>query len=338
MYVLFFIFINFVLILNYSSLKKIYKIKDFPDSNRKFHKMPTPLLGGLIIYINFFLFFLIILFDSSVINKFLFAEFSDYYLFFFIGSSFFLLGVIDDKYRINPNIKFIIMGILIFLGLFFDNKLTIENLRFSFYSEIISLGIFSLFFSILCFLLFINSLNMLDGINGQVGAYTIFIFIILLLNLQFTLLIFVFILSIIFFLYLNFENKSFLGDSGTLFLGYVISYIFIKSYNSNVINYAEEIFLVMSIPGYELLRLALLRIYKKKHPFSSDRNHIHHIFIKKISFVKTFFLIQLILLLPYLLFLFSNKFFISFIISLFCYIVSIIFFSKKNYYVFPKKK
>jgi len=337
MYLVFFIFINLLLIANYSFLKKVYRINDFPDSKRKFHKKPTPLLGGLIIYINFFLFFIIGLFDSSVISKFLFVNTLDYYLFFLISSSFFLLGAIDDKYRINANLKLILMGLLVFTAIFFDNKLIIQELRFSFYSENLSLKKFSLFFSMLCFLLFINSLNMLDGINGQVGTYSILLFSILSLNLQFTLLISIFILSIIFFLYLNFKNKSFLGDSGTLFLGYVISYFFIKVYNANIINYSEEIFLIMSITGFELLRLAISRILKKKHPFSPDRNHIHHIFIKKISFIKTFILIQLLLLFPYLLFLFSRNFLISFIISLSCYITFIIIFSKKNYDFFYKK-
>jgi UDP-GlcNAc:undecaprenyl-phosphate GlcNAc-1-phosphate transferase len=292
--------------------------------------MPTPLLGGLIIYINFFLFFLIGLFDGSVISKFLFTDTLEYIFFFLIASSFFLLGAIDDKYHINANLKLILMGLLVFAAIFFDNKLIIQELRFSFYSESLSLKKFSLFFSIVCFLLFINSLNMLDGINGQVGTYVIFLFTFLALNLQFTLLISVFILSIIFFLYLNFKNKSFLGDSGTLFLGYVISYLFIKSYNANLINFSEEIFLIMSITGYELLRLAIFRILKNKHPFSPDRNHIHHIFIKKISFIKTYFLIQLLLLFPYLLFLFTKNFLISFFISLSCYIILIIFFKKKK--------
>ena len=330
MYLLFFIVINFLLISNYSFLKKLYRINDFPDSNRKFHKMPTPLLGGLIIYINFFLLFLIGLFDSTVISNFLFTNTLEYCFFFLIGSSFFLLGAIDDKYRINANLKLILMGLLVFVAIFFDNKLIIQELRFSFYSESLSLKKFSLFFSIICFLLFINSLNMLDGINGQVGTYSIVLFVILLLNLKFTLLIFVFILSITFFLYLNFKNKSFLGDSGTLFLGYIISYLFIKTYNANIIKYSEEIFLIMSITGYELLRLAIFRILKKKHPFSADRNHIHHIFIKKISFLKTFFLIQMLLLFPYLLFLFSGNFLISFVISSSCYIVFLNIFSKKK--------
>ena len=330
MYLLFFIVINFLLISNYSFLKKLYRINDFPDSNRKFHKMPTPLLGGLIIYVNFFLLFIIGLFDGTVISNFLFTNTLEYCFFFLIGSSFFLLGAIDDKYRINANLKLILMGLLVFVAIFFDNKLIIQELRFSFYSESLSLKKFSLFFSIICFLLFINSLNMLDGINGQVGTYSIVLFVILLLNLKFTLLIFVFILSITFFLYLNFKNKSFLGDSGTLFLGYIISYLFIKTYNANIIKYSEEIFLIMSITGYELLRLAIFRILKKKHPFSADRNHIHHIFIKKISFIKTFFLIQMLLLFPYLLFLFSGNFLISFVISSSCYIVFLNIFSKKK--------
>jgi UDP-GlcNAc:undecaprenyl-phosphate GlcNAc-1-phosphate transferase len=328
MYFLFFFFINLMLIANYPFLKSIYKIKDFPDSNRKFHKTPTPLLGGLIIYLSFFLLFLIGLFDSSLINNMLFSGTSEYFLFFFTATSFFLLGVIDDKFHINANLKLMIMALLVFIGIFFDNKLIVQELRFSFYSEVVNLKQFSLLFSILCFLLFINSLNMLDGINGQAATYTLFLFIFLFLNLQFTLLIYVFILSILFFLYLNFNNKSFLGDSGTLFLGYVVSYLFIKSYNSNVINYSEEIYLIMSITGYELLRLAIFRILKNKHPFSPDRNHIHHIFIKKISFIKTYFLIQLLLLFPYVLFFFTKNFLISFIISLSCYIIFIISFKK----------
>ena len=107
MLTLFFIMINFFLIKNYSFLEKIYNIKDFPDSNRKLHKIPTPLLGGLIIYINFFLLFLIGLFDNVLIeNKIIFYNFFDYLFFFLISTLFFLLGVLDDKYHINPNLKY----------------------------------------------------------------------------------------------------------------------------------------------------------------------------------------------------------------------------------------
>ena len=82
----------------------------------------------------------------------------------------------------------------------------------------------------------------------------------------------------------------FLGDSGSLILGFLISYICIKAYNQNFINHADEIFLIMSIPGYELLRLFIKRISIGRNPFSADSNHIHHYLINKFSHIKTFFL------------------------------------------------
>ena len=74
------------------------------------------------------------------------------------------------------------------------------------------------------------------------------------------------IISLIFILILNFNNKTYLGDSGSLFLGFLIAFIFIKSYNLGNKFYADEIFLIMSIPGYELLRLSIERIIKKDYP------------------------------------------------------------------------
>ena len=52
----------------------------------------------------------------------------------------------------------------------------------------------------------------------------------------------------------------FLGDSGTILLGFVISYFFIKSYNLGFKIYSDEIFLIMMIPGFELVRLAIQEI------------------------------------------------------------------------------
>ena len=84
----------------------------------------------------------------------------------------------------------------------------------------------------------------------------------------------------------------FLGDSGSLILGFLISYISIKAYNQNYIIHADEIFLIMSIPGYELLRLFIKRISLGRNPFTADNNHIHHYLIKKFSYIKTFIIMQ----------------------------------------------
>ena len=79
----------------------------------------------------------------------------------------------------------------------------------------------------------------------------------------------------------------FLGDSGTYTLAFIISYIIIKSHNIEEI-YPEEIFIILSLPGLDMLRLFILRIFKGKNPFHSDRNHIHHLILKNIIHSKHF--------------------------------------------------
>ena len=142
---------------------------------------------------------------------------------------------------------------------------------------------------------------MFDGINLQSSFYSLIIFLsisFLYINLFFVNMM---IIVLIFFSYLNFINKSFLGDSGTLLLSFIISYIFIKSYNQDLIKYADQIVLFMIIPGLDLMRLFILRIFNKKSPLSADRKHLHHILIEKYSLTKTLAIIIILILMPLIL-------------------------------------
>jgi UDP-GlcNAc:undecaprenyl-phosphate GlcNAc-1-phosphate transferase len=124
----------------------------------------------------------------------------------------------------------------------------------------------------------------------------------------------------------------FLGNSGSLLLSYIIGFFFIKSYNVNSTFYVDEIFLIMMIPGIELLRLAILRILNKKHPFKADRNHIHHIIINNKTLLFTFLIIQILLMFPFILFLYFKNFFLVFSLSLAIYFTCIYYYSfNKNY-------
>ena len=79
---------------------------------------------------------------------------------------------------------------------------------------------------------------MFDGINLQSSLYSLFIFF----NIMFytnSLLVNILVITLICFSYLNFKNKTFLGDSGSLLLAFVISYFFINLYNLNYITYAD---------------------------------------------------------------------------------------------------
>ena len=105
------------------------------------------------------------------------------------------------------------------------------------------------------------------------------------------------LISLLFFLYLNHFNKAFLGDSGSILLAFLFSYFFIKFYNQINLIKTDQIVLFMLIPGLDLMRLFITRIYKGKLPFSPDRNHLHHILQSKnnliITNLKTFLLIAI---------------------------------------------
>ena len=65
-----------------------------------------------------------------------------------------------------------------------------------------------------------------------------------------------------------------------------------------------------TLPGIELLRLAILRLLNKKHPFKADRNHIHHLIITKFGLIKTNLILILLITLPLTLFQFFNEYFV----------------------------
>jgi UDP-GlcNAc:undecaprenyl-phosphate GlcNAc-1-phosphate transferase len=328
---LFIILFNLFFVYYYNSFSKIYKLYDFPDNNRKIHKQQVPLLGGLILVLNIIIFLVTDIFFNKLTDKDIFISLISY-LSFFVGLFlFYLIGFFDDKFQLSPNLKLFFMVFIITFFLIIDKNLILNNLKFSFYSSKISLKYFSYFFTIFCFLLFINAFNMLDGINGQAASYAIFVLIIIILKGIFVITSVSLIIALLFFLYLNFRNKSFLGDSGTLLLGYLISYSYIKAYNYNESFFADEIFLIMSVPGYELLRLAIKRIINRKHPFKPDNSHIHHLILKRENFTTTFLAIQLLLSLPYLIYFFFSNFFYSFFVSVIIYSSVVFIYSKEDH-------
>jgi UDP-GlcNAc:undecaprenyl-phosphate GlcNAc-1-phosphate transferase len=314
--------------MNYKKISILYNLYDYPDELRKKHKNPTPLFGGLVIIINIFLYCFVDYISFIEFN--FFQNKSEISIFLLFSSLFFFVGYIDDKLSITANLKLLIYILLIFILIFFDNDLIIRKINFSFSDVIFNFQTYSIFFTILCFLLFVNSFNMLDGINGQAGTYSIYIstiFIFLNINPLFFISL---IITILFFLYFNFKDKIFLGDSGTILLGFLISYFFIKSYNMGSTITSDEIFLIMMIPGFELLRLAIQRLKNKRHPFSADNNHIHHLFLTRLSFFKSYFLVQFLLFFPFLFYLLIANSFISLIVSSTIYSVTILYFSKKK--------
>jgi UDP-N-acetylmuramyl pentapeptide phosphotransferase/UDP-N-acetylglucosamine-1-phosphate transferase len=328
LFFIFIIIINFFIFYFYKPVVKIYDLYDQPDFKRKLHKKKIPLLGGLFLVLNLLFIIVINFFYPKILEGNYFNNIKSYFSFFFISILFYLLGFLDDKFKLSANVKLTVMVLFLFTALFLDQNILLRDLNFNYLNYSLNLSGYSYFLTVFCFLLFINAFNMLDGINGQASAYFIFIMLIFLSKAVLIYFVFIFIVYALFFINLNLKNKTFLGDSGSLPLAFIIAYIFIKSYNIDHKFSVEEIFLVMSLPGYELLRLAITRILKKEHPFKADNLHLHHlIFIKK-GFMKTFFIIQFLLIFPYVLLHLSNNFLFTFFLNLIMYVIIVIYFNK----------
>jgi len=326
-----FVITNLIFLLNFSKIKIFHLNIDKPDKKRKFHSQPTPLAGGILIFINLILYWFICIIQNDFVDYEIFFQ-NQNSLNYFIGIStiIFILGFIDDKVNLKANLKFIILLIAILLLLLLDKSLIIDKINFSFFSGTFILDGFSIFFSVFCFLVFINAFNMFDGINLQSGLYSILIFFCILIFYSNSFLVKIMIISLICFSYLNFKNKTFLGDSGSLLISFIISYLFIKLYNLDYIKYAENITLYMMIPGLDLIRLFVLRTINKKNPLTSDRNHLHHILIKKYSFEKTLIIIFLLISLPLIMNNFNVNNLFTIFVTIFIYCFVILFSSKKT--------
>ena len=113
-----------------------------------------------------------------------------------------------------------------------------------------------------------------------------------------------------------------MGDGGCYILSFIISLFVIGLYNEGNIK-SDQIFLLMLIPGIDMFRLFLVRIYNKKNPFSADKNHLHHILLKKLSSFKTFAVIYLVNLMNFISVYFEFNTLITLVISLTLYIIII---------------
>jgi UDP-GlcNAc:undecaprenyl-phosphate GlcNAc-1-phosphate transferase len=313
----------------FNKLSKLINLFDIPNDNRKLHKIPIAAIGGFLIFVNLFIYFIFTEYKYFYLNIPL-SDFNnyDFAIFFIFSTLFFLIGLYDDKFNLNSNFKLILFSLIIIILLFLTNNLLLTYLKFSFLLNPIDISYIAFPFLILCFLLYLNAFNMFDGINLQSSLYSQSIFLIFILRGIFIDISLIMILSLIFFSYLNFKNKCFLGNSGALLIAFILAFLFIKSQNTLHPFLADEIFLAMAVPGFDLLRLAIQRICRKKNPFHPDRKHIHHLLLKRIGYNKTLLVVISIIIIPnYLSILYGyTEYFI--ILTLFIYSYIILKFNK----------
>tara|TARA_Y100000389_G_scaffold86118_1_gene82843 strand:+ start:880 stop:1869 length:990 start_codon:yes stop_codon:yes gene_type:complete len=277
-----FIFAASILIIlkNKNLITKHLSLLDIP-SERKIHRKPTPILGGLICFVLLLNFYLITYFyEGHFLN----------FEYLVISSVLFFIGIYDDSRDLNAILKLILVGLCFYFFLINFANFNLIYLNIMSLNILINTGKFSTIFTILCLLLLINASNMIDGINGLFIGVNTMLFIYLFYTYDFDGN---FIFSIIFILllsfYFNFKGVYFMGDSGVYLISSIYGLSLIEAYHSasSSLKSIEEVFILLIIPGLDMFRLFLERILNKKNPFKPDRNHFHHLLKKKFNDKKT---------------------------------------------------
>lgn len=246
---------------------------DIPDK-RKIHSKPVAFTGGIgicLIYI-----FALQYFDFQY--EYISSIFSSAFLIS-------LVGLLDDKYQLKTGSKLSLQVIPI-LFLVLHENLYLTNIGNYNYFEI-TLGSFGLLFTLLSVLFLTNAFNYFDGLDGTLSYSFISVLIILYFllpkdsNLNFLILII--IIPLIIFLLFNSSifglPKLFLGDSGSLFLGFITSFLLILFAIKNLVH---PILLAWSVVlfVYEFISINFQRINEKKNPFNAGLDHLHHALMK----------------------------------------------------------
>jgi len=305
-----------------------FHVLDIPKKD-KIHKKITPLIGVFPVIILSF----ILLIYFNIIN-----EAQNVFYIFLYSYLFFIMGYLDDRYNLNAYLKLSISLVITLIAINLIESFSINQIYIESINKTIILNEIKIFFSVLCVLLLINSLNLMDGINGLASGFASgwLLSLSLLSNNENVFILFL-ILSL--FMLVNtfqiIKGKYFLGDSGTLFLGCLVGLCTIYTYNiqlalGNLIS-VEKIFIFFMIPGIDMFRLFITRLLQKKDPFGGDLNHLHHILVKQFSNNTTLLIYSITFISTNLLSYFNviNTLLII-IIYLNIYILAI-FFSKKKF-------
>ena len=262
-------------------IAKAKKIYDMPNG-RTSHQTPTPRLGGVAIYLSVLLISLLLI----DINK--FPQFQ----YILAGSIIiFFIGLKDDILSITSWKK--LGGQLLattFIVFFADIRLTSIH---GFFGLNDLSYIQSIFISFFVIILIINAFNLIDGVDGLSGSLAIVSFMVLgiwfYLNKSYEVAIICasMIGSLGAFLLFNIwakRRKVFLGDTGALFIGYLLAILIVVFCEMNTstnavipIRSAPVIaFCILIVPLLDTARIFLVRILQGRSPFSADKNHIHH--------------------------------------------------------------
>ena len=276
---IFLIYLPFILLslfLNYL----VIRFKDFfsrvgndIDTIQRIHDQYVPPLGGVIIFIIFYLYLKMFVSNSFFLHLSIFLP----------GLLIMIVSVIEDLFAIiKPSLRFITIFFSSFIFVYFyQEQLPILDISYIsiFFNKFVWIEI--LFYS-LGLTALANGFNMIDGVNGLAGFNGLSIIIgiasVLLINNQFDLLskeIIMLVILLIIFLFFNFPfGKIFLGDAGAYWIGWILGVMVIYLYSNNDLNTWGAV-LIIFYPLFEVIFSTLRKFIQNKNPLLPDEQHLH---------------------------------------------------------------
>jgi len=242
---------------------------------RHIHIKPTPRLGGVAIALSVLLISLFVFTTDKAI------------VFYLISSALMLLlGIIDDVKGTNWKLKLIIS--LIATSIFiFGSDIWIRGLGNLFGIGEVKLGFWGIPFTYFAVFGVTNAINLIDGLNGLACGVSSIAFLSFAIFAQMDGNSTVFYLSIVnlaatlgLFKYNYPDAKIFLGDSGSLFLGFSLSIMAIMLTQGHGRIDPMVPVITLGIPIFDTLRVMVIRIINRRSPFKADRNHLHHLMLR----------------------------------------------------------
>lgn len=258
-----------------------HQLFDLPTEARKVHTTPTPRLGGLAVAAAFFTPLLGL---SVYLNRISFELYGDGPLFlaFCIGAFTILsLGIYDDVRGASAKLKLLVQT-AVAIGLWFAG-FRIELLGNPL-GEVFNLGVLSLPLTMLWVVGVVNAVNLIDGLDGLAAGISLSVAVVL-FGVAFVdnavllcLLTSALGGALVGFLFFNFNPaKIFLGDSGSMFLGFILATISMWTQRKGATAAALLIpVIALGVPILDTSLSFMRRIARHQSPFKADREHLHH--------------------------------------------------------------
>ncbi|MDZ5471930.1 MraY family glycosyltransferase [Bacillus sp. 31A1R] len=241
-------------------------------NNRKVHQKIMPRLGGLAIYISFLL------------GIFIFSPSKEVHLAIMLGSVIIIItGILDDIFELSAKIKLFLQIVaaltVVLLG---GIQVQVEFINLPFGGQIY-FGYFAIPFTILWIVATTNAINLIDGLDGlaagvsSIALITISVMAIIMGNTYVVAVSTLVLVSTLGFMYYNFHPaKIFLGDTGALFLGYMIGVLSLLGFKGvTMISFVVPV-LILGVPLSDTFFAIVRRIVNKQPIYAPDKSHLHH--------------------------------------------------------------